>query len=59
MAAVSTVTEPENMDQLIADCAHVPDDLQVKPAILVPRAAPHWEVDDAAQSHADEMDDYV
>lgn len=47
------------MDQLIADCAHMPADLKGKPAILVPRAAPRWEVDDTAQSHANEMDDYV
>lgn len=47
------------MQQLIADCAEIPHSLDAQPAVLLPRAAPHWEVDDAAQAQADEMDDYV
>jgi hypothetical protein len=47
------------MQQLIDDCAEIPHSLDAQPAVILPRAAPDWEVDDATQAQVDDIDDYV
>lgn len=56
---VRIVSEPENLQQLIADCAEIPQSLDAHPAVLLPRPAPRWEVDDSTQAQVDDIDDYV
>lgn len=53
------MTEPESLQQLIADCADIPHSLDPHPAIVLPRTAPRWEVDDATQAQVEDIDDYV
>ncbi|TWE23086.1 hypothetical protein FHX69_4345 [Prauserella muralis] len=54
---VSIATEPESMDQLIADCADIP-----RPEVRQPRpseAAQPWTVDDVCHAQVAELDEYV
>lgn len=56
---VSTVTEPENMQQLIADCHEIPHSLDPHPALVLPRTAPRWEVTEKCQAQVADLDEYV
>ncbi len=56
---VSTVKEPETWQQLIADCADIPSTLDARPAVILPRAAPHWEVDETCEAQVADLDEYV
>lgn len=47
------------MQQLIDDCADIPPSLDARPAVILPRPAPRWEVDDATHAQLDGIDDYV
>ncbi|MGH3449262.1 MAG: hypothetical protein ACRDQW_00740 [Haloechinothrix sp.] len=53
------VPEPENLQQLIADCADIPPSLEAHPVVIMPRTAPRWEVDDATRAQVEDLDDYV
>ncbi|HEU5473960.1 MAG TPA: hypothetical protein VFV67_25215 [Actinophytocola sp.] len=52
--------EPESMAELIADCADIPSSLRAERSYLpLPRAATHWEVDDACLAQVQDLDEYV
>lgn len=59
VVAVSTVTDPENMQQLISDCQDIPHSLDAHPALVLPRSAPRWEVDEKCQAQVADLDEYV
>lgn len=59
VVCVSTVKDPETIQQLIADCADIPHSLDAHERIVLPRTAPHWEVDDACCSQVADLDEYV
>ncbi|MGQ0842404.1 hypothetical protein [Actinokineospora sp.] len=55
-----SATEPNSMDELIADCAAIPASLTADPTTLpLPRAAARWEVDDACLAQVVDLDEYV
>lgn len=56
---VSTVKEPETWQQLIADCADIPATLDAGPAVVPPRPAPRWEVDETCEAQVADLDEYV
>ncbi|MGH3520188.1 MAG: hypothetical protein ACRDQ7_22955 [Haloechinothrix sp.] len=56
---MSTVTEPETLQQPIADCADIPHSLDPHPAIVLPRVAPHWEVDEQCRAQVADLDSYI
>ncbi|WP_169732957.1 hypothetical protein [Haloechinothrix halophila] len=56
---MSTVKEPETWQQLIADCADIPRTLNPHPAVILPRAAPQWEVDEKCEAQVADLDEYV
>ncbi|GAA5114781.1 hypothetical protein [Haloechinothrix salitolerans] len=56
---MSTVKEPETWQQLIADCSDIPHTLEASPAVILPRAAPHWEVDETCEAQVADLDEYV
>lgn len=56
---MSTVTDPENMQQLISDCQDIPHSLDAHPALVLPRSAPRWEVDEKCQAQVADLDEYV
>lgn len=47
------------MQELICDCADIPHSLDPHPALLLPRAAPHWEVNEKCCAQVDDLDEYV
>ncbi len=59
VGSVSTVTEPETLQQPIADCADIPHSLDPHPAIVLPRVAPHWEVDEQCRAQVADLDSYI
>jgi hypothetical protein len=56
---VSIATEPENLDELIADCAHIPQSLHAESRLEPPSAAQPWSVDDACHAQVAELDLYI
>jgi len=54
------ITDPETLDQLIADCADIPAALRPHDQVLpVPRLAAAWTVDDACFAQVRELEEYV
>ncbi|PPK64220.1 hypothetical protein V5P93_006130 [Actinokineospora auranticolor] len=52
--------EPDNLDELIADCADIPPVLtERKPVLPAPRPATRWVVDDAAVAQVAGIDEFV
>jgi hypothetical protein len=52
------VTDPDDLDELIADCAAIPT--PPRPAEQVfPRTAAPWTVDDACYAQVSELEEYV
>ncbi|WP_037368046.1 hypothetical protein [Amycolatopsis orientalis] len=61
---MNLATEPETIGDLIADCAHLPSELQPeRPSgqarLPRPRAALPWTVDDACHAQVADLDAYV
>ena len=55
-----TQQEPDTFDELIADCADLPSSLRpARPRLPAPRAAAHWEVDDACLAQVNGLDEFV
>jgi hypothetical protein len=52
-------TEAENLGELIADCADIPQSLHAESPLEPPSAAPPWSVDDVCQAQVAEIDLYV
>ncbi|GAB3502315.1 hypothetical protein FB471_1874 [Amycolatopsis cihanbeyliensis] len=60
MSGVSTVTEPETLGELIADCADIPADLcREQRAMPRPRTANPWRVDEACHAQVADLDAYI
>jgi hypothetical protein len=57
---VNLTTEPETIDELIADCAEIPQDLRREP-VPAPRSmsARAWTVDEACHAQVADLDAYV
>ena len=52
--------EPDSLDDLIADCAEIPNTLRAThPALPQPRAAARWEVDDACLAQVIDLEEFV
>lgn len=47
------------MQQLIADCSDIPNSLDAHEQLVLPRRAPHWEVDDACCAQVEDLDEYI
>ncbi|MEU4674147.1 hypothetical protein AB0F91_40850 [Amycolatopsis sp. NPDC023774] len=60
---MNTATEPEDLGELIADCAHIPSALRSEglttDRMPHPRAARPWKVDDACHAQVADLDAYV
>jgi hypothetical protein len=57
---VTIAIEPESMDELIADCAHIPLSLRATSgASLAEPAAVTWTVNDACHAQVAALDEYV
>ncbi|MBP2186288.1 hypothetical protein [Amycolatopsis magusensis] len=57
---MSTLTEPETIGELIADCADLPAELHACASTpATPKAAPHWTVDERCHAQVAELDAYV
>lgn len=54
---VST-SEPDTMDELIADCAAIPSSLMADPAVIPRSRAAHWSVDDKCAAQVADLDEY-
>jgi hypothetical protein len=53
-------TEADSIDELIADCAHIPTSVRVSsPHPPLPRRAPDWEVTDGCRAQVEDLDEYV
>jgi hypothetical protein len=53
-------TEADSIDELIADCAHIPPSVRVSsPHPPLPRHAPAWEVTDGCRAQVEDLDEYV
>ncbi|WP_026421432.1 hypothetical protein [Actinokineospora inagensis] len=51
---------PDDMGELIADCAAIPPALtRPKPALPIPRTPTRWTVDDACHAQVADLDEYV
>jgi hypothetical protein len=54
------ITEADSIDELIADCAHIPPSVRessTNPPL--PRLAPAWEVTDGCRAQVEDLDEYV
>ncbi|WP_344867979.1 hypothetical protein [Amycolatopsis ultiminotia] len=60
---MNPTTEPENLGELIADCAHIPSALAARTPpvrqLPAPRTPQPWTVDDACHAQVAELDAYV
>ncbi|WP_205215365.1 hypothetical protein [Amycolatopsis albispora] len=57
---MSTLTEPETIGELIADCADLPAELHTQAsAPATPKAAPSWTVDERCHAQVADLDAYV
>jgi hypothetical protein len=53
-------TEADSIDELIADCAHIPPSVRVSsPHPPLPRLAPAWEVTDGLRAQVEGLDEFV
>ncbi|MET0235607.1 MAG: hypothetical protein ABW224_13260 [Kibdelosporangium sp.] len=54
------ITEADSIDELIADCAHIPSSVrESSPHAPSPRLAPDWEVTDGCHAQVADLDEYV
>ncbi|MBP2331156.1 hypothetical protein JOF56_011541 [Kibdelosporangium banguiense] len=54
------ITEADSIDELIADCAHIPQSVrESSPHAPLPRLAPAWEVTEGLQAQVADLDEYV
>ena len=57
---MTTSTEPENLAELISDCADIPQDLRTRRETMPRPPAPRgWSVDEACHSTVADLDDYA
>jgi hypothetical protein len=57
---VSTPLEPENLAELIGDCADIPQDLRrAREAVPLPPAPASWSVNDSCLAQVADLDDYA
>lgn len=59
LRGVSIATEPETMEQLIADCADIPRPQPHRPQPSEAAHARPWTVDDVCHAQVAELDEYV
>jgi hypothetical protein len=53
-------TEPDSIDELIADCAQIPTAVRAsRTGTPLPRLAPAWEVTDGCRAQVADLDEYV
>jgi hypothetical protein len=53
-------TEAGSIDELIADCAHIPPSVRASsPYVLTPRPASAWEVTEGCRAQVEGLDEYV
>ena len=53
-------TEADSIDELIADCAHIPSSVRESlPHAPMPRLAPAWEVTEGCRAQVEGLDEYV
>ncbi|WP_317494371.1 hypothetical protein [Haloechinothrix sp. LS1_15] len=58
---MTKVTEPESLQELIADCGAIPR-MRAAATATASRAAetaPAWEIDERCRQHVAELDEYV
>jgi hypothetical protein len=52
--------EPDSLDELIADCADIPDSLCTCHQLVLPQGpAARWEVNEACLAQVNDLDAYV
>ncbi|WP_166462975.1 hypothetical protein [Amycolatopsis acidicola] len=57
---METTTEPENLAELISDCADIPADLRVRRDVAPRPPAPRqWTVDETCHSQVAGLEDYA
>ncbi|HVV08785.1 hypothetical protein [Amycolatopsis sp.] len=57
---METTTEPENLAELINDCADIPADLRVRPATTPRPPAPRdWTVNEKCHAQVAGLEDYA
>ena len=54
------ITEADSIDELIADCAHIPPSVRESSQHApLPRLAPAWEVTEGCRAQVADLDEYV